>query len=364
MTVPVRIGFIPLVDAALLVAARDEGFAEAEGLALDLVREVSWANIRDKINVGLFDAAHMLAPAAIASTLGLGHLKVPLAVPAALNLNGNAITVSRALHEALAAVAEGDIADPAVTARALAVLVARRKAAGDQPFTFAQTFPFSMHNYQLRIWMRAGRIDPDEDVRLVVIPPPLMAKSLESGHIDGFCVGAPWNALTVAAGGAAILHLCTDIVANCPEKVLAVRTEVAIEPQPFIAPLVRALVRAAGWCAEPANRPLLARHLARADVLGVQAGIVARILDGHLPIGFDGQVSDAPDYMRLDPGAVRPYPAHADFLLDQMVLAGQARPHADDAAAARAVYRPDLFDAAIGAGAIGPPAPPRILTGT
>ena len=203
----VRIGFIPLVDVALLVAARDESFAADEGLTLDLVREVSWANIRDKLNVGLFDAAHMLAPAAIASTLGLGHVKVPLAIPAALNLNGNAITVSRRLYEELAAAADGDVADPVRSARALVKLIEERRRRGEPPLTFANTFPFSMHNYQLRIWMRWGGIDPDEDVRLVVIPPPLMARSLESGHIDGFCVGAPWNAMTVAGGGAAILHL-------------------------------------------------------------------------------------------------------------------------------------------------------------
>ena len=68
---PVRIGFLPLSDAAVLVAAAEQGFAAAEGLALELVREVSWANVRDKLNIGLFEAAHMLAPLAVASGLGL-----------------------------------------------------------------------------------------------------------------------------------------------------------------------------------------------------------------------------------------------------------------------------------------------------
>ncbi len=94
---PVTVGFVPLLDAALLVAAREEGFAAAEGLDLRLAREGSWAAVRDKLNAGLFDAAHMLAPAAIASTLGVGHLKVPLKALCGLNLDGNAITVSREL---------------------------------------------------------------------------------------------------------------------------------------------------------------------------------------------------------------------------------------------------------------------------
>ena len=51
-----RIGYIPLVDAAALIVAVDHGFATAEGLDVELVREVSWSNVRDKLNLGLFDA--------------------------------------------------------------------------------------------------------------------------------------------------------------------------------------------------------------------------------------------------------------------------------------------------------------------
>src|SRR6201991_757059 len=97
-----RIGFIPLCDATSLIVAVDHGFAAAEGLDVELVREVSWSNVRDKLNLGLFDAAHLLSAVPIASSLGLGHVRVPLMVPFNLNLNGNAITVTPALHGALA----------------------------------------------------------------------------------------------------------------------------------------------------------------------------------------------------------------------------------------------------------------------
>ena len=98
-----RIGFIPLADAAALIVAVDKGFAAAEGLDVELVREVSWSNVRDKLNIGLFDAAHLLAPVAIASSLGIGHVKVPIVAPFGLGMNGNAITVSPALYAAIAA---------------------------------------------------------------------------------------------------------------------------------------------------------------------------------------------------------------------------------------------------------------------
>src|SRR6201992_4490017 len=133
MTGPLSIGFIPLVDAAALIVAVDKGFAAAEGLDVTLVREVSWSNVRDKLNIGLFDAAHLLAPVAIASSLGLGHVRVPIAAPFNLGLNGNAITVSPALHAAIMAETDGDRFDPMVTAVALSRVGVGRKGGGAQP---------------------------------------------------------------------------------------------------------------------------------------------------------------------------------------------------------------------------------------
>src|SRR5215470_14929721 len=93
------VGFIPLLDCAPIVVAVEQGFAAAEGIEVALVRETSWANIRDRLIVGHFDAAHMLGPMTVASSLGVGHLRVPLLAPFALGLGGNAITVSMPLWE-------------------------------------------------------------------------------------------------------------------------------------------------------------------------------------------------------------------------------------------------------------------------
>src|SRR4029077_3245689 len=224
-----RIGFIPLADAAALIVAVDKGFAAAEGLDVELVREVSWSNVRDKLNIGFFDAAPPLAPVAIASSLGLGHVKVPILAPFGLGVNGNAITVSPALYAAIAAAADGSIVDPMVSARALARVVTSRKAKGEEPLTFGMTFPFSTHNYHLRFWMAAGGVDPDEDVRLVVLPPPYMVESLANRHVDGFCVGAPWNSVAVDLGIGFILHFVSEILARAAEKVLGVRSAWAEE---------------------------------------------------------------------------------------------------------------------------------------
>jgi two-component system, oxyanion-binding sensor len=349
MTTPLCIGFIPLVDAAALIVAVDKGFTAAEGLDVTLVREVSWSNVRDKLNIGLFDAAHLLAPVAIASSLGLGHVKVPITAPFNLGLNGNAITVSPALHAAIMAEIDGDRFDPMATALALSRVVVARRKRGAEPLTFGMTFPFSTHNYQLRFWMAAGGVDPDEDVRLVVLPPPYMVDSLASGHVDAFCVGAPWNSIAVDHGVGHILHFVSDILVRAAEKVLAVRQNWSQKnPQPLAA-LMRAAFRAAEFIEQPHNRAEAARILAQPERIGVDADVIQRTLDGRLKISPDGTIRESNRYLLVGrEGAARPDPVQAAWLYAQMVRWGQAPLSAEALKTAQDVFRPDLYDAALG----------------
>ncbi|MET0905176.1 MAG: CmpA/NrtA family ABC transporter substrate-binding protein [Tardiphaga sp.] len=349
---PLRIGFIPLVDAAALIVAVDKGFTRAEGLDVELVREVSWSNVRDKLNIGLFEAAHLLAPVAIASSLGLGHVRVPIVAPFNLGINGNAITVSPALHAAIMAELDGAATDPMATAQALSRVVAARARTGAEPLTFGMTFPFSTHNYQLRFWMAAGCVDPDEDVRLVVLPPPYMVDSLASGHVDAFCVGAPWNSVAVDLGVGHILHFVSDILQSAAEKVLAIRQDWAEKHPDLVAALTRAPVQAAAFIENPANRTETAAILARPDRIGVSPEVLLRTLDGKLKISPDGTMRESGRYLlvgREDAG--RPDPVQAAWLYAQMVRWGQAAISPDALKTAQAVFRPDLYDTAVGAAA-------------
>jgi ABC-type nitrate/sulfonate/bicarbonate transport system substrate-binding protein len=346
---PLRIGFIPLVDAAALIVAVDKGFAAAERLDVTLVREVSWSNVRDKLNIGLFDAAHLLAPVAIASSLGLGHVKVPIVAPFNLGLNGNAITVSPALHAAIMREIDGDPFDPMVTALALSRVVAARRTAGAEPLTFGMTFPFSTHNYQLRFWMAAGGVDPDEDVRMVVLPPPYMVDSLANGHVDAFCVGAPWNSVAVDLGVGHILHFVADILVRAVEKVLAVRQNWSERHPDVLAALIRAHIRAAEFIEAPENRAEAARILAQPERIGVDADVILRTLDGRLKISPDGTMRESSRYLLVGrEGAARPDPVQAAWLYAQMVRWGQASISPEALDVAKAVFRPDLYDAALG----------------
>jgi NitT/TauT family transport system ATP-binding protein len=349
VSAPLHIGFIPLVDAAALIVAVDKGFTAQEGLDVTLVREVSWSNVRDKLNIGLFDAAHLLAPVAIASSLGMGHLKVPIAAPFNLGINGNAITVSPSVHLEMMAELDGDRFDPMATARALARVVAARRKRGAQPITFAMTFPFSTHNYQLRFWMAAGGVDPDQDLRLVVLPPPFMAETLAGGQIDGFCVGEPWNSIAVDRGVGRILHFVSDMMVRAAEKVLAMRQSWVDSNPRIVAALIRAVARGAAFAEQ--DRAETARILAHPERFGVDAEIIQRSLDGCLKVSSDGSLRENSRFLLIGRGeANRPDPVQAAWLYAQMARWQQTPASREALKAAMAVFRADLHDAAFGQG--------------
>jgi two-component system, oxyanion-binding sensor len=316
------LGYVPLSDAAGLIAARDLGFFEAEGLEVELSREASWATIRDKVAVGALDAAHMLAPMTLAQTLGIGGDATPMVAPICLATDACAITVSTRL---------GLGADP--EARGLAALVARRRGMDAGLLTFGVVFPFSTHNYLLRLWIARAGLDPDRDVRLAVAPPPRMAELLAAGVIEGFCAGEPWSAVAVDAGVGAIAARAADIAPAAPDKVLGVTRAWAETNPDRLSALLRALARGLAWAEAPANRAALVDLLARPEHLNVAPAAVAANL---ARIAFHRN------------GAARPDPAQAAWLLDQMRRSGQIDAIQAASPQAVAVYRPDLHDLALG----------------
>lgn len=338
------VGFIPLMDCAPLAVAAEQGFAAEEGLDLRLVRETSWANIRDRVVVGHFDAAHMLGPMAIASTLGVGHLKVPMAAPLSLGLGGNAITVSLRVWDLMVAEGAALSAGSRELGEALRNVVRARERANKPPFTFAMVYPFSAHNYELRYWLAASGIDPDRDVRLVVIPPPLLVDAMREGQIDGFCVGEPWNSLAVSVGVGCIALPTTAIWPLSPEKVLGCRLEWAQRHPDRLQALVRSLYKAALWCEQPENHSELARLLSEPRFVGAPAEILLRGLSNRLCLQRGDQAQDLPGfYLPASQSATFPWVSHALWFYSQMVRWGQVAFDPEHVAQVRATYRPDLY---------------------
>jgi NitT/TauT family transport system ATP-binding protein/nitrate/nitrite transport system substrate-binding protein len=310
-----RLGFVALNDAAAMIVAEAQGLFADEGLEVELVREVSWATIRDKVDVGALDGAHMLAPMALATGAG-GELK-PLVAPMALNLNGPAVTLSSRLAGVVGADGAAD---------GLARLVARRREEGASPITLAVVFPYSTHNYLLRDWLSRAGIDPDRDVRLTVAPPARMTELLTSGVVEGFCVTEPWGAAAVAAGAGVTAVRASHLWPRTPDKVLAVTEAWAAGHPDVLQALIRALLRGAAWA--EANRPELAEMLAQPRYVGAPAAVIAPSLADMI---FHADEASAPD------------PAHAAWLLEQMARWGHLPVTADAGQIAGRVYRPDLY---------------------
>jgi two-component system, oxyanion-binding sensor len=366
MTERIAAAFVPLVDSAVLIAAHECGFAREQGIALTLLREPSWASLRDHLNLGHVDCAHALAPLPVATALGAGHVQVDCVVPFVLSRGGNAITLSRPLADAMTEHLPGSepLRDPRQTGAALAAAIRARKA----PLSLAMVFPFSSHNYDLRYWLAAAGLHPDRDLRLVTIPPPLMVDSLRAGHIDGFCVGEPWNSLAVAQGLGRIVATKSQIFPHSPEKVLAVNPALAAESEPLDA-LLRALAAAAQWCDDPGHRAELAALLARPEYVGVDASLIAAALAGQ-PSPLATSDHGDPDFLyfhRHD--ANRPRREDALWCYAQMLRWGQvAGRDGDDHVTARVaarvaadraadVVRPDLYERALNGTAAALPPP-------
>jgi len=337
-------GFVPLVDSAVLVVARELGFAKEHGIELELKKEPSWASLRDHLNLGYLDCAHALAPLPIASAIGAGQVRVACAVPFVLGRGGNAITLAAQLFDEMCwAAGEKLAAEPSATGAALARVVRKRR----EPLTLGMVFPFSTHNFDLRLWLAAAGIHPDQDVRLVAIPPPLMVESLRAGHVDGFCVGEPWNSVAVAQNLGRIVATKSQLLPRSVEKVLAVPPAIA-DDATTLGPLLRALAGAAAWADERANAAELAHLLAQPTYLGVPAELIEDALLGGLAIG-GGQRLDDPDFLFFHRHAANaPQVGEALWLYAQMVRWGQVPARAASQETAARIFRPDLFEILVG----------------
>lgn len=344
----VRAGFIPLTDCAPLVVAAHLGFDAEEDLELQLVRETSWATLRDRLAVSHLDVAHMLGPMVVADGLGLTPLPADLIAPMALGFGSNAITVSKDLFDALSAqggrggVNPGSI-EPATAARSFAAVLSRRRLAYEPPLTLAVVHAHSTHHYQLAYWLAYAGVRLGTDVELVVVPPSLTTAALDTGQIDGFCAGEPWGTVAEIAGVGRILVTGTQIWQQSPEKVLSVRRSFATGDPDRLSRIIRAVYRAALWCDQPENRDRLAAILSHSAYLGLPYATMEKSLQEHFPPSFAAHA------------ATFPWSSHASWFYAQMVRNGQTTLTATGGNAAAATYRPDLYrQALVSLGAVVP----------
>lgn len=270
-----RLGYVPLTDAAPLLVADALDLFASVGLRVSLSAEGGWAALRDKLAFGALDAAHLLGPMPIALAAGLDGVSAQVTVAAGLGINGNTLTLSAALAEDL-----GTLRGP-LSPTAFAGAIRRRQGRGAPPVALGVVFPYSSHNYLLRYWLAQGGLDPDRDLRLTVVPPPRTAQALQQGAIDGFCAGEPWGSQAAALGAGRVVLASGDIWPNHPEKLFAFNADYAAkEPEPAAA-ATAAIIAAARWLDDAENHAEAVKLLARRAFPGLARETVAAAFAGR-----------------------------------------------------------------------------------
>jgi len=355
-----KIGFLPLVDAALPIVAHEAGFAAKHGLSIEMIRDPSWATVRDRLIYGQTDAAHLLAPLAIATSMGLGEVTTPLGAPFMLGLNGNAIAASLRIAALLA---DGGIrfGDVARTGRAVAG-IARASAADGRKLRLAVVHRYSSHNYMLRYWLAACGCDPDRDVEIIVVPPPFIADALAHGEIDLSCVGEPWSSVAVERGCGAIIASTSQIWSRGVEKLLAFRNELLQQRRAEVEALLRALHDAGRFVADPAHVDDVAAILARPAYIDQPTPLIAHALRNRLVLSQGTPEIPVMDFLLLHREAANfPWRSQAMWLYSQMVRWGHAPLDPNGFTAAASIFRPDIYRSALkDTGAILPGASAKV----
>ncbi len=348
----ITVGLLRLTDAAPVIVAEERGFFAEAGLDVRLSVEPSWANIADKLSYGKLDAAVILPPLALAVSLGLRGTGRPLIVPMALSLNGNSISVSNALVQALALAPEASAAEAGARLRQ----IVRTRST---KLRFAVVHVYSTHNLLLRYWLAAAGIEPGQDVEISVVPPADTTQALRDGAIDGFCAGAPWGAVAARAGVGRTIVKTSEIWLRHPEKCLAVSSSWAAANPASLATLLDAVLAGARYADAPENALGVARILAEDRYLALDP----ELLRESLPIaaGDKASASHVDRSVFFAAGANFPWPSHAAWFLDQMARWGQVPDDADRGVALE-IYRPDLFRAAAARAGVTLPASDAVLT--
>jgi len=330
-----RLGFVPLTDCAPLVMAKELGLFKKYGLQVELSRELGWATIRDKIIHRELDAAHSLAAMPLAATLGLGSVACDCLTALVLSLNGNAITLSNELWKR--GVRDGK------TLREEIVRSRREKT-----YTFGVVFSFSSHRHLLRRWLATHGIDAERDVRIVVVPPPQMVTNLKAGHLDGFCVGEPWNSVAVHARAGWLAATSSEMDSLHPEKVLMVREDFAAQRGEEHVTLVAALVEACEFCDQPENHEEVIQALARPEYVGVAESALRHGITGEMDFGHDIERTVGDFCLFHRDQANEPSDNKTAWALDLVRASGLCpTPALINFALGRKTFRPDIFQKAI-----------------
>jgi nitrate/nitrite transport system substrate-binding protein len=329
----IRLGYIPLTDCAPIVMAKELGLFQKYGVNVEVTKEASWANVRDKILTGELDGAHCLFSMPFSVYTGVGGKEgSEMKVAMILNNNGQAITLSKDFC--------GKVGFKQ-TAKVAPVVAAKLKA--DKEVTFAMTFPGGTHDIWLRYWLAAAGVS-QKTSKIITIPPPQMVANMKVGNMDGYCVGEPWNGVA-ARQGIGFTEISTqDIWKHHPEKALVVNKKFSETRREDLKNVMKAVMEACKWLDSRPNRkkaaPVISKYInAPVDV------IEARLM-GDYDLGCDqGTEIYTDDYMLYHRNGETNLPrkAHAIWFMSQFVRFEYLKAAPDYKAIADKIIMTDLY---------------------
>ncbi len=335
-TAAMKFGIIALTDCSPIVIAHEKGLFKKYGIESTVLKGANWAAIRDNLSSGVIQSTHMLIGMPIASTMGLaGSPKKPMIIPWLLNRNGQAITLKTEW--------KGRVSnDP----KALRPFMEKAKKLGE-PLAFAMTFPPGTHAMWIRYYLGAGGINPDKDTSLIVVPPAQMVANMKIGKMDGFCVGEPWNARSIADGIGFTSVSTQDMWKDHPEKVCAFLGEFADKNPKTVKAALKALHEASVWLDDLNNRPEQCEIVSRATYINCDKNIILGRLQGHYDYG-DGRKKEDEFFMHFSRRNCNfPQAKYCKWFLSQYRRWGLVSGAPDYDGIARQVMRPDIYQEAM-----------------
>lgn len=350
----VRCGYLPLVDCAPLVVAKELKFAAQEGLDLTLVKQPSWSALRDMLAFGQLDFAHMLSPMPVAMSLGLGGIACDIDVLMVLSVNGTIIGVSDALDREMQQTGwTNTFDDPLGSAEAIFSASSKRLRIG-------VPFPFSMHRMLLEAWLSQATGFAADRIEIVTVPPPKMADAVRGGTLDMFCVGEPWGSVAVQQSNATLILPGAKLWGFSPEKVLGVQRKWASEHPALCRAMIRAIYKAACWLDQPENTPLAVEILTRSQHLDLPDQAIDPALSGRFITKHGQRPKQTDQFMSFHKGSANfPWRRQAHWIADVL----SRWHHLDETESrriAQACFRSDIYREALtpfGEDVAQPPAP-------
>lgn len=330
----IKLGFIPLTDCASLVMAKELGLFEKYGVNVELSKEASWANVRDKILTGELTGAHCLfgMPFSVYTGIG-GKAGSVMKIAMILNNNGQAITLSNKFCDLIG------------NNETVKVKDAVDKLNAQKQLQFAMTFPGGTHDIWLRYWLAATGVDAKK-VGVKTIPPPQMVANMKVDNMDGFCVGEPWNGVAVKEG-IGFTHLASqDIWKNHPEKALVVNETFAGAKSGDLKKVMKAVIEASIWLDSLPNRKKAAEILSQTKYVNAPAEVIEARLMGTNNTGCKFGDKKYDDYMKFFNNGLTnaPRKSYGIWFMSQYVRFGMlSTPPADYKSVAEKIILSDLY---------------------